>query len=109
MFSSIIYIWYEDGELRPSLEVVFCARTRPCAVLPSEACAPQRRAPTAGARARRQPPKRDRERSRTLKRTEGGDTRQWRRKPRAGRRRPARSGKPTSPVKRGRLSPPFHF
>src|SRR5437868_14357693 len=32
---------------------------------------------------------------------EGGDKRQWRRKPRAGRRRPARSGKLTSPVKKG--------
>ena len=32
---------------------------------------------------------------------EGGDKRQWQRKPRAGRRRPARSGKLTSPVKKG--------
>src|SRR4029450_12652126 len=42
--------------------------------------------------------------------TERGDKRQWRRKPRAGRRRPARNAKLTSPVdKRGRRSPPFQF
>src|SRR4029078_8652561 len=41
-----------------------------------------------------------RERSRTSNPLEGGDKRQWRRKPRAGRRRPARNGKLTSPVKK---------
>jgi hypothetical protein len=40
---------------------------------------------------------------------EGGDNRTWRRKPRAGRRRPARSGNFTRTKKRGRPSPPFHF
>src|SRR4029450_2428671 len=41
---------------------------------------------------------------------EGGDIRQWQRKPRAGRRRPARNGKLTSPVKkRGPPWPPFQF
>src|SRR6476661_8949620 len=40
---------------------------------------------------------------------EGGDNRQWQRKPRAGRRRPARNGKLTSPVKKGApCRPLFH-
>ena len=39
---------------------------------------------------------------------EGGDNRQWQRKPRAGRRRPARNGKLTSPVKKkGAAVAPF--
>src|SRR5260370_35898805 len=51
--------------------------------------------------ARRQPPNRGRECSRQSNPHEGGDNRQWQRKPRAGRRRPARNGKLTSPVKKG--------
>src|SRR4026209_1288769 len=43
--------------------------------------------------------------------TEGGDKTQWRRKPRAGRRRPARNGNRPLPYKKkgGHRGPPFNI
>ena len=105
-------MWYEDGQLRPFL-VRLMTPISPFrgGLLPPKRKVPrERRAQTPGGRARRQPPNRGRECSRQSNPHEGGDNRQWQRKPRAGRRRPARNGKLTSPVKkRGRLSPPFRL
>jgi len=67
---SIIYIWYEEGLLKPFL--VTCVRR---ARMLEWAC----QAAATGDAGRAWNP------------DEGGDRRQWRRKPRAGRRRPARN------------------
>ena len=118
-FSSIIYIWYEGGQLRPALVRLGRVRPRPFAAVAelsrnsgsSRRCGRCTEATSADfGRACQAAAVLNRERSRMQNPHEGGDNRQWRRKPRAGRRRPARNGKPTSPVdKRGRPSPPFQF
>ncbi len=106
-------MWYEDGQLRPFL-VRLIASISP--FRGGRDKAPKREVPRSGERRHRvsvpggSHQNRGRERSRQSNPREGGDNRQWQRKPRAGRRRPARNGKLTSPVKkRGRLSPPFRL
>jgi len=72
MYRSIIYIWYDDGVFTPSL-------------------VPKRRASSFWWACQAAATVDGRERSRRIPH-EGGDNRQWRRKPRAGRRRLGRNG-----------------
>jgi hypothetical protein len=110
---SIIYIWYEGSQLRPALVKLEKIDHLEKVNRIEFRSGGERQSPMREAAARKPAGRQVAARSLALSQTkpnpnEGGDKRQWRRKPRAGRRRPARNAKLTSPVdKRGWPSPPL--